>query len=155
MDEAPPPPWLRLLWIYDIWIKPLPPPPDYPYYKYMIWMKLHPLTTPIMNIWYGWIPPLTMLIMNIWYGWSKLFVLNFWNIQSFGPLKTSREPKNQVFPMFLTFVTSIFLIFGLFPGIAKIWVLTNQLLEDLTGSFFNLQDPWIPFIIRGYIPTWW
>ena len=81
-------------------------------------------------------------------GGSKFFVLDFWNIQSFGPLKRSPEPKNQVFPMFQTFVTSIFLIFGPLPGIAKIWILTKQLLGDLTGSFFNLQDPWIPFYNR-------
>ena len=81
-------------------------------------------------------------------GGSKFFVLDFWNIQSFGPLKRSSEPKNQVFPMFQTFVTSIFLIFGPLPGIAKIWILTKQLLGDLTGSFFNLQDPWIPFYNR-------
>ena len=56
-----PNPWLRLFWIYDM---DEVPPPDYAYSEYMIWMKSHPLTTPILNIWYGWgAPPLTMPIM--------------------------------------------------------------------------------------------
>jgi hypothetical protein len=88
---SPPPPWLCLLWIYDM-DEASPPPPDYAYYEYMIWIKAPPdyayyeymtwmkppLTTPIMNIWYGWISHLTMPIMKIWYGfsptpWQRLF----------------------------------------------------------------------------------
>ena len=54
-------------------------------------MKPHPLTMPIMNIWYGWSfnptayafyeymiwmkpHPLTTPILNIWYGWSLLVI---------------------------------------------------------------------------------
>ena len=105
----------------------------------------HDPTSPCLTL--TW-PFLTLPDPDLTLGGRKFFVLNFWNIQSFRPLKRSPEPKNQVFPMFLTFVTSIFLIFGPFPGIAKIRVLTKQLLGHLTGSFFNLQNPWIPFYNR-------
>ena len=71
---------------------------------------------------------------------------SFWNsiLQTYnisGLQNEAQSSKNQVFSMFLKKVTSIFQILGLFPSIAKIEVLTRQLLEDLTGSFFNLQEP--------------
>ena len=43
----------KLFWIYDM----DEAHPEYAYYEYMIWMKPHPLTALILNIWYGWSPP--------------------------------------------------------------------------------------------------
>jgi hypothetical protein len=57
-----------------------------------------------------------------------------------GLQKEAQSNKNQVFSMFLKKVMLIFLIFGPFPGIAKIGVHISQLLED-TGSFLTYRSP--------------
>ena len=85
-DEAPP--WLLLLWIYDI--DEASPPEnayqeymiwknsssDYAYYENMIWIKPHPLTTSILNIWFGWsLPPPWLSLFWIYYMYEASYPL--------------------------------------------------------------------------------
>ena len=64
-----PPPWLRLLLIYDM---DEAPPSDYAYSEYIILMKrISPLTTPLMNIWY-----MISFMKKIWVFIILLAVIN-------------------------------------------------------------------------------